>query len=197
MSECKKPEPTYDPERNLFICKDCGGRAESVRIREQWDADEMVAPRPRTRAARWRRVGVGQMSDPEVREILTEHLLAVEDRNDQRTEGEPWADLSDIYLETERKLRAAIIAPVREDLAHHVAEEKRLRDVIWEWGLYCDAGSPQRTAASKALYGSPLGSDPVLERDIENLRAALRASELEVARLRYALVHPPDWMIPK
>ena len=24
MSECKKPEPTYDPERNLFICKDCG-----------------------------------------------------------------------------------------------------------------------------------------------------------------------------
>jgi hypothetical protein len=88
-----------------------------------------------------------------VREILIDHLMAIEERNLLRTETS-WPDLSDIYVETERKLAEAIGGPLAEDLACHIEEEKRLRQFIWEWGLRGEAGSPRRTAAARVLYGS-------------------------------------------
>lgn len=42
----------------------------------------------------------------QIREILVDHLLAVEGRNQQRTET-TWPDQSDIYDETDRRLREA------------------------------------------------------------------------------------------
>jgi hypothetical protein len=41
---------------------------------------------------------------------------------------------------------------LRLDRDDHVAEEHRLRDVIWNWGLEADPGSEIRKAASAALF---------------------------------------------
>jgi|ERR1039458_519599 hypothetical protein len=42
---------------------------------------------------------------------------------------------------------------LREDRDWHVEQERALRNVIWTWGLKFPTGSPERGAASEALYG--------------------------------------------